>query len=316
MELDEIEQFIDRSPQGTIFTRPGWLEAVAPGRWDYILIKSGDRIRAMLPTVEVRKLRYKIFKMPPLTQSIGILFPPSESKYVHRISEQTNALQELIDQIPNFHFFSERFHPTFTNWLPFYWNGFSQTTRYTYVLKDLSDTEKIWKNMRSNIRREIRKAQKIVNVVVKRDIDRLVDMVFKTFARQKMTPGFTTSTLVRIHEYCHSNNWDRIFFAEDTKGNIHASLYLIFDPNSAYYLIGGSDPDLRTSGAMSLLMWEAIQFAATVTKQFNFEGSMIRPIERFFRAFGGEQVPYFEISKSNSMGINILRQLQQKFSHG
>lgn len=315
MALDVIEKFIDDSPQGTIFTRPGWLEAVAPGSWDYIILKSGDRIKAMMPTVEVKKFYYKIFKMPPLTQSLGILFPPSESKYVHRLSEETKTMLELINLIPDFHFFSERFHPTFTNWLPFYWKGFSQTTRYTYILKDLLDTEKIWKNMRSNIRREIRKAQKVVNVVVKPDIDRLVEMIFKSYARQKLTPGFPTSTLIRIHEYCHPNDWDRIFFAEDASGNIHASLYLIIDPNSAYYLIGGSDPDLRTSGAMSLLMWEAIQFSATVTKQFNFEGSMIRPIERFFRAFGGEQVPYFEISKSKSWGLNILRKLHQKISN-
>ena len=49
---------------------------------------------------------------------------------------------------------------------------------------------------------------------------------------------------------------------------------------------------------------KAIKFSSEVTKQFNFEGSMIKPIERFFRAFGAKQIPYFEISKSNSNLIN------------
>ena len=46
-------------------------------------------------------------------------------------------------------------------------------------------------------------------------------------------------------------------------------------------------------------MWEAIKFAATVTKKFDFEGSIIEPIERFFRAFGGRQIPYFQVSKTS-----------------
>ena len=67
----------------------------------------------------------------------------------------------------------------------------------------------------------------------------------------------------------------------------------------AYYLQGGNHPDLRNSGAASLVMWEAIQFASTVTQQFNFAGSMIPSIERFFRGFGATQVPYFSIYKNN-----------------
>jgi hypothetical protein len=54
--------------------------------------------------------------------------------------------------------------------------------------------------------------------------------------------------------------------------------------------MAGSDPRFRTSGAMSLLTWEAIKYAGQVTRRFDFEGSMLRPVERFFRAFGGRQV--------------------------
>ena len=84
-------------------------------------------------------------------------------------------------------------------------------------------------------------------------------------------------------------------------------LYLVWDKKSAYYIAGGSPIDVRTTGAMPLLLWEAIKFSSKVTKHFNFEGSMIKPIERFFRAFGGEQVPYFEITKINSKFISFAK---------
>jgi hypothetical protein len=35
-----------------------------------------------------------------------------------------------------------------------------------------------------------------------------------------------------------------------------------------------------------------------VVSVFDFEGSMLRPVERFFRAFGGRQVPYLHVSRA------------------
>jgi hypothetical protein len=66
----------------------------------------------------------------------------------------------------------------------------------------------------------------------------------------------------------------------------------VWDPESAYYLMAGSDPRLRSSGAINLLTWEAIRFAGQVTRRYDFEGSMLRLVERFIRTFGGRQVQF------------------------
>ena len=42
-------------------------------------------------------------------------------------------------------------------------------------------------------------------------------------------------------------------------------------------------------------MWHGIQFAATVSMEFDFEGSMIPGIESFFRGFGGNPRTYFRV---------------------
>jgi hypothetical protein len=78
--------------------------------------------------------------------------------------------------------------------------------------------------------------------------------------------------------------------------------YLVGDRRTTYYLMGGGDPQLRTSGAGSLLMWEAIRRARAVSQVFDFEGSMLRPVERFFRAFGGRQTPYPHVSRATRVG--------------
>lgn len=74
--------------------------------------------------------------------------------------------------------------------------------------------------------------------------------------------------------------------------------------------MSGSDPILRSSGAISLLRWESIKYSSSVTKSFDFEGSMIEPIERFMRSFGAIQTPYFAISKTNSKLLKIYQGLK------
>lgn len=76
--------------------------------------------------------------------------------------------------------------------------------------------------------------------------------------------------------------------------------------------MGGEDPELRNSGAGILLIWEAMKFTFEVLKlnRFDFEGSMLEPVERVRRDFGAIQTPYFAISKSNSKLLKTYRFLQ------
>jgi len=106
--------------------------------------------------------------------------------------------------------------------------------------------------------------------------------------------------------HTHNINIVRCFLATDQQGKNHATPYFMWNANSTYYLMPGGDPDLRNSGATSLCMWEAIKFVATVTRNFDFEGSMWEPVERFFRAFGAVQTPYYAVSKCNSKIIDVL----------
>jgi hypothetical protein len=78
-------------------------------------------------------------------------------------------------------------------------------------------------------------------------------------------------------------------------------VYLVWDAESAYSLMSGNDPRLRSSGAISLLRWEAIKFAREVTRRFDFEGSMLEPVERFFRAFGGRQVRFARLARGATL---------------
>ncbi len=296
--------------QNTIFSQPFWLDAVAPNQWDVIEIKKGGQLQARLPYVwQERHFGLRMITMPQLTQTLGPWLAPHQAKYTNQLSRQHNLLQQLIEQLPVFDYFSQNFHYSIINWLPFYWHGFNQTTRYTYVIEKLNDLDVVWQEMRENIRREIRKAENQLVLRSDLSLDHFLDLNELTFQRQNMAVPYTREFVNRLDQACQRNNCRKIFFAEDAQGHLHAAVYIVWDSKSAYYLMGGADPDLRNSGATSFLMWEAIQFAATVTETFDFEGSIHRSIERFFRAFGARQKPYFHITKTNSLRWKIRRDI-------
>ena len=75
-------------------------------------------------------------------------------------------------------------------------------------------------------------------------------------------------------------------------------MYIVWDERIGYYLLGGYDPKESHHGASAIAMWEAIKFTKEELglNQFDFEGSMIQPVEQFFRKFGGKLTPYYTVS--------------------
>lgn len=293
-----------------IFQEDWWLDAVSQNNWKKIIIGDPKNPDLIFPFLYTSKYGFNKIHMPQLTQNLGPWVKDTGAKYCKKIAREKDLFYELIKKLPPFDEFSQSFHYSVTNWLPFYWKGFSQTTKYTYVLENLTDLEKVWGEFQENIKREIRKAKKIVTVKEEMDINKFIDIQIKTFTRQNLPLPFSRELLLKVENACSEKNCRKIFCAIDEKDRIHAAIYIIWDDRSAYYLMGGGDPELRNSGATSLLFWEAIQFCATVTKEFNFEGSMIENIERFFRSFGAHQKAYFCIQKEKPLysSIKLMKQ--------
>ena len=259
-----------------------------------------------------KKLGLTLVTMPQLTQALGPWMRKSNAKYAKKLGQEKDLLTALADQLPNYSHFRQNWNHAYTNWLPFYWRGFLQTTYYTYRLPDLSNMDLVWKDFRENIRTDVRKAESRFNLKVRDDlgIDAFLDLNAQIFQRQGMAAPYSKDFVRRLDAACETQKSRKIFIAEDGEGKRHAAAYIVWDSQSAYYLIGGSDPALRSSGATSLCLWEAIRFASTVTQSFDFEGSMLEPVERSFRAFGAIQTPYFSISHTPSRLMRLRNSLR------
>ncbi len=307
IEADDVTPYADR-----LFQQPWWLNAVAPGAWREITVMSGGEVAARMPLVFRRRLGLTVCSMPQLTYALGPWLRLSMSKKSGQLlSEQKQLMTALIEKIPPCDYFMQRFCTAITNFLPFFWAGFTQTTRYTYRIEDLTDLDAVQSQFSQDTRRLIRKAANALTVRDDLGIDRLLEVVTKTFARQGLALGYDPELVKRIHAACEAHKAGRFVFAEDAAGRLHAAQFVAWDGNGCVGLLSGADPELRGSGANHLLQWEVIKHAATVGRSFDFGGSMIEPVEHFIRSFGMRQVPYLEIRRlSRRMrALNGLREI-------
>lgn len=305
---DEYRLFCSEEDSLPLFSRDWWLDAaVGPQGWDVVLVKSGNVIVASMPYTIRNRYGMRIFSQPALTPVLGPWIRKSEDKHTSRLSNESELMQALIDQLPRFDHFAQTWHPSLTNWQPFYWNGFSQTTYYTHILKDLADTHKLWSGLDSKVRRVIHKAENEYCLQVREDLplDVFLELNHKTFKRQGLSPPYSDEFVKRLDHACVSRGCRGLFITVDRNGVPLSGDYCVWDRNSAYNLLSGTDPAYRHTGANSLCLWASIRRAATVTRQYNFCGSMIESLEAYLRSFGGEHVPYFRITKTPSSLLTI-----------
>lgn len=311
--MNKKQQYINWAAQQQLplFHRPQWLDLVA-NNWDVALEYNGDQLAGALPYCSVAKSLGEEIFMPMLTPYLGpLLFYPDDQKYTSRLSFEKNTLGLLIDQLPDAGAYNIRCRPEFLNGLPFYWKQFQLNTRYTYILYDCSKLDNVFAAFRENVRREIKKAEKNLSVQHSATIDDLYMLKVSSYTAKDRKMPVSEKYIQNIHQLVTEQQWGQVISATDeASGQVCASVLFVWDHISVYYLLGAADPKFKTSGAMSLLMWQGIQLAAEKGLAFNFEGSMIPEIERFFAAFGGTLTPYLELSRVDNQLLKFKNLLK------
>ncbi len=268
------------------------------GIWEVALVLKQEEVIASLPYFVKQRAGFRYITMPPFVKTMGPYLAPK-----HRsLKEQHLLYDRLIQQLPKVDGFKQNFHPSITNWLPFYWNDYQQTTYYTYQFDDLSDLDAIKQNANRSIKRNIRKAAQLLAVDLKLSAEEFYTVNTWSFQRQGVQMPYSEAQFLRLDAALAKHKARQIFCARDVAGQIHSAAYLVWDKQCAYYLFSGDHPDLRKSGSGIFLLWEAIKYTREVLglNCFDFEGSIIQRLESLRVQFGAKQVPYFYLWKYHS----------------
>jgi hypothetical protein len=281
-----------------ICSRDWWLDCVCgKENWDVLLYEQEEGIEASMPFYSPCK---GVVTMPSYTQTMGIWFNPAfeRTTYTKNLYHKQKICACFIAHLPPHSYFLQNFHYSFTDWLPFYWEGYKQTTRYNYILPDISNLNELEKNLGKSIRNSLHYARDKYHLVVKRNvpIDSLMEINTQIYGRQGLK-SYEPELLRRLIDLAISRNQGDIWGAYDESGRLHAAEFVVWQDSCAYAIAGGGNTELRHSCGTALAMWEAIRDVSKVSASFNFEGSMVKGIGYFLREFGSIQMPYLSISK-------------------
>jgi hypothetical protein len=299
-----------------VFMQPWWLDIVCQkGTWNVCLVEEAGQIKGAVTYYQYRKWGFSFILQPPLTPFSGIWMAPQITlKLGKKYNFIKNILTKLIEQLPQPTFFQQQYHYTLTDWQPFYWRGFQQTTRYTYILSDIQNLTTVYQQFSENTKRNLAKAQKLnLQIACNDDFDSFYKINSLTFQRQGLKNPVPYHLFQQLNNELLQRKQRTIYFAQNLQGDFIATLFLVYDDQTAYYLAGGIDYQVPSNPGLFLLIWQAIQDASKSVPIFDFEGSMLPQIEPIFRGFGATQMPYSQIYKAKNRFWAAANQIFKKF---
>ena len=293
-DADDWDALVKRSAQGTLFHRPFWFASIGKSAGHYGYYRGGQ----LCAGCTVGLVAEGSAGHPLLTPYLGPVLPPASGKYVTTLSDHKDIIGLFAERLrQDFAHVVLRLAPEFVDLQPFLWAGYTAGVRYTYRLQ-LDDEAGLLSRMDSKRRNDLKRAER-EGVQVESGVS-LMDVLPQaenTFRRKGAALNFRAEA-ERLSSACAAAGNGRGFLARGKNGAVIGAAWIVWDEKRAYYLVGGYDESAQSGPAAALALWHAILYTTRELKlpEFDFEGSMIPPVERFFRKFGGALVPTYTVT--------------------
>ena len=291
----------------SIFIKDWWLDLVCgEDNWDAVFVEKGGHVVGVMPYSLQKRKGLSIISQPNLTQTMGayICYPAKQKNY-KKLSLEKEVISKLLSSLPKFDKFTQSLNFEVRNILPYLWNGYQSKVFFTYVVEPTSIAT-FKEGLHSDIKRRVKRANELgITVSQSNNIEEFYSVNKDTFDRKGLSMPYSLDFVKSLFDGCKKHNACTIFTAKDSRGKAIASSFLVSDSKTVYYLMGGVSTESKHLGGMDIVLIKSIEFALNQNKRFDFEGSMVESIEKYFRSFGAEQMPYYHIYKTHSKLIKL-----------
>jgi len=318
MRVDPIDHTTQRYAETArgagYFVSPFWLGLFGDAVTAYAVNK-GEETVALFHLFVYKHLHKSFVISSPMSQHIGLVLLKRPGGTHSDQSEVKRIIRALADFLNKNHkdaLIDFCLPANITDVQPLLWSGLRVSPKYTYRLDLSLDEDELLRGMSAERRKNIRQAAKAGYEVLKnQDPENVVTLVNQTLENAgSPVHGDELSRLVNA-------GGDSVFFNSVMQsGRALASAVAGTDGQTAYYLAGGHDSDAGDSLAGSYALWNLILEAKKRgCKTFDFMGSSVPSIERYFRGFGAMLTPYFRIQSAPGI-TDMLHKLRHKIKSG
>lgn len=283
LDTDQWDKTLKEDPRALIYATSWYLDTLGED-WDALVL--GD-YEAMLPIVHRKKFRQSYIFRPTGVQQLGLHGKDSDSP---------ELLRDFLNAIPS----EYRFIDLFTNahnsidLLPKGWKSKPQTN----LLLDLEGSyEHIYGKFSSNTRRNIRKSAKNGFRIFEYDSPEVLITLFRNNqgTRYKVTSEFYQRILHLMHVLIHKRR-GAVWTIHDERNSPIAGIFVMEYKDRATLLFTATDELGRESHALTFLINEYLVFRSGHLEVFDFEGSNVSGIQRYYAGFGAREDNYEHLS--------------------
>ncbi len=284
----------------TIYHEEWWLDIATGGRCDVVEVNSNGKRVGWLPYSMQNKFGLKFSIPPRLTHVLGPAIDCGAGGEDAQAYNRACITRELLAKLPPaaiYHFKCQR---EVTDVVAFQMENFATSVQFTQELRPLP-TETLWANMRKKKRSQIRRAQEVVTVETLSEPEEFWRFYETNVEQRGLANYYVKADVLRCIEQCFQRQCGRIYAARDKDGALVAAIWCIWDRVSAYYFMSTRTATAH-DGAVSLLLWRAIQDAAALGLIFDFDGVSSNESVAFFSGFGGHLTPRYKATKTSTLG--------------
>lgn len=272
----------------------------------YGILDKGGSLVSTFSIYSYQKLWQKHIITPPFLTDIQLKATCSATNPAQINSFYRDILTSIASLLENESFtYLEIVLPhTITDALPFTWSGFKVGVKYTYFLDLNLSKDELLKNMSSQRRKNIRDAEKL-NLQVREihDAKTILEKASATLASKKVK--YNNLLVEKFAHLADSNQLTSIGIYDADK--LVALSSCVNLKGQSTYLFGWNDGEAGKSFAGTYALWNCILTCKNQSGLFNFAGSQIPSIEKYFRGFGGKLTPLISV-------ISDKRKLSKKFT--
>lgn len=291
---------------GGVFFNKAILNAAGAGVEQLAIVQNDGKCIGGFNLQVIKLKGFKTIASPQFHPHCGLFLVPLEGGTSTILSRTKKIFTAISDYLSGRSepIISISFPPKVTDMQPFIWDGFRSSVRYTYQL-NLKKQLNLMDVYSSKTRNSINKARKSgVTINLTPPNSEVIEMLTSNAKEQGFM--YQQKALAELVEQASSGKG--LIFSAILEEQTVATAVTIADDNVAYYLFGGVDRKRNVQGALGFVLHELMCAHQKVERStFDFEGSMIPAVENFFRGFGGEQVPYYMITKAPFWLAPLLR---------
>jgi len=266
-----------------MYAESWYLDIVSP-HWEALVL--GD-YEYVMPLPVKQKFGLSFLVQPPLTQQLGI--------FSNQIINE-KIVELFIKKIPY-----RSYHLNLNEQNPFV-KGILQPN---LLLQLNNNYQTLFSNYSTNTKRNIKKAQQ-AKLSVSEDItpEQFLDFYFSAMNDEAKPDKNLTEKIVKTG---FEKEKLKLYAAIQGK-DFTSVLCLLHSDKRLVYLLAASNEKGKELSAMSLIVDKVIQDFAETNLCFDFEGSKVETIARFYQGFGAEGTTFPQIRKNSIIPfMNLLK---------